>query len=176
MNISNAFWRDANRVPITQHGLFVTKSLSLTANGTVTAPIFSITGEVEVYALYGVVTTTLGSNVTAGYWRLNDQGAQVDISLNTGTTLSNAAVGSTITRRSVATVALSLTNASAGAILDPVAATAPDVFMPFVAVQKVGSIETDIEFCYTTNNTSLGAITFYCGFIPLNDSSTIAAI
>lgn len=173
---TSSFSRDANYVPITKLGLMVTKSLTLSSTGTLTKPIFSITGAVDIISLYGIVTTTLGSNVTAAYWRLNDQTAQVNISLNTGTTLSSAAVGSVIERLSIAGVALSLKNSSAGGVLDPVAATAPDVYMPFIAVQKVGSIETDIEFCYTTNNTSLGAIKFYCGFVPMSDDGAVTAL
>ena len=171
-----AFVRDANRVPVTQYGLIVPKSFSLTANGTVTSAIFTITGTVCVRALYGIVTTALGSNVTAAYWRLNDATQQSNISLNTGTTISSAGIGSSLVRLSVAGVALTLNDNSQERVMDPVAATAPDVFMPFVVVQKVGSVATNIEFCYATNNTSLGAITFYCGFVPLSSDGNVAAL
>jgi hypothetical protein len=172
--MSQSFWRDANRIPITRYGLFVKKSFSLTANGTVTSAIFTVTGTVNIRCLYGVVTTALGSNVTAAYWRLNDGSNQSNISLNTGTTLSSAGIGSSIVRLSVVGVALTLNNNTQERVMDPVAATAPDVFMPFVVTQML-STTTSIEFCYTTNNTSLGAIDFYCGFIPVSSDGVIAA-
>lgn len=176
--ISAAFPRDANRVPITQLGVLTTKSLTTNATGATSVnTLFSVTGSVLVNALYGVVTTTLGSNQTAAYWRLNDQSAQVDISLNTGTTISSMGVGSFLDRKSVATVALTADNSTAGKVTDPVAATAPGVFMPFIVTQKVGSVETDIEFVYTTNQSpTTGAITFYLNWIPLTPSSNITAL
>jgi len=174
MQSAASFSRDANRVPITKPGLQVKKSITLvTGNTTHYFPLFTVTGAVEVMTLYGIVTTALGSNVTAAYWREQDQTTQADISLNTGTTLSSASIGSVIARISVATIALSLKNSSAGGVLDPVAATAPDVFMPFVVVQKTGSIKTEIEFVYTTNNGSLGAIQFFCGFIPISTDGDV---
>jgi hypothetical protein len=167
--------RDANRVPLTRYGVQVTKAFSLTANGTVTSAIFTVTGTVNVRALWGVVTTALGSNVTAAYWRLNDATNHSNISLNTGTTLSSAGIGSSLVRLSVAGVALTLNDNSQERVMDPVAATAPDVFMPFVVVQKTGTT-TNIEFCYATNNTSLGAITFYCNFYPISSDGNISAV
>jgi hypothetical protein len=159
-------------------GSQVTKSITLTGNNTTVAtPLFRVTGSVKVIALYGVVTTALGSNVTACYWRLNDQTAQVNISLNTGFTLSSAAIGSTIVRHSIATVALTGSTNGTGKVFDPVAATAPDTFMPFIAVQKTGAVQTDIEFVYTTTNTpTSGAITFYAMYAPLTASSTLVAV
>lgn len=174
MQSTASFARDGNRVPITRLGLQVSKSITLvTGNSAHYFPLFTLTGSVQVIALYGVVTTTLGSNVTAAHWRLQDQTAQPVISLVTGTTLSNAAVGSNITRSSVVGVALALKDAIAGGVQDPIAATATDVYMPFTVVQKVGSILTEIEFVETTNNGSLGAITFYAGFIPLTCNSNL---
>lgn len=175
--VPGAFARDENHVPITFPGLLVSKTLTTNASNTTSVnPIFTITGQVQVIQLYGIVTTTLGANQTAAYWRLNDQTAQVNISLNTGTTVSNAAVGSIIARRSIASVAIALANASAGAIQDPVAATAPAVFMPFNLVQKVGGVLTQIEYVYTTTTTpTSGEITFYCGWIPLTEGSSVTA-
>lgn len=175
--VSGAFTRDANAVPIQQNGLLTVSTKSLTANNTTASiPLFNVVGSVEVKALYAVVTTALGSNVTAAYWRLNDQTAQAAISLATGTTLSSFGIGSTLVRRSLVSVALSGTNNTAGAVVDPVAATAPDVFMPFIVVQKVGGVKTDIEFTYTTTNTpTSGTLDFYVGWVPLSEGSYITA-
>lgn len=170
MAVNGAFRRDENFVPITVNGLSTSKSITLSASNTTAAvPIFNVTGDVQVLALYGVVTTALGSNITAAHWRTNDQTAQVAISLATGTTLSSFTAGSLLSRRSLVSVALVGTNANAAAVVDPVAATAPGFFMPFTVVQKTGNVTTDIEFVYTTTNTpTSGAITFYIGWVPLS--------
>lgn len=176
--VSASFWRDANNVPIADDGVMVSKAITLSGNNTTVAtPIFQLTGSVEVRALYGVVMTTLGSNVTAAYWRLNDQTAQVSISLATGTTLSTYAVGSLLSRRSIASVALFGQNSVATTVHDPVAATAPSYFMPFAIAQKTGGVQTNIEFVYTTTNTpTTGAITFYCRYIPLSEDAKLVAV
>ena len=169
--------RDANFVPVQTFGFVVTKDITTSANNTTAAvPLFTVTGSVRVIGLYGIVTTTLGSNQTAAYLRLNDQTAQVNISLNTGTTVSSMGVGSILTRKSVATVAITADNSTAAKVVDPVAATAANVFMPFVVVQKVGGVLTQIEWVYsTTNAPTTGAITFYAYFQPLTADSTLVA-
>ena len=174
---ATAFDRDANRIPITQYGFFNVSSKTLSANNTTASvPIFNVQGVVEIRALYGVVTTALSSNITTAYWRLNDQTAQSAISLATGTTISSYGAGAFITRRSVVSVALVGSAATNGAVTDPVAATAPDVFMPFIAIQKTGGVQTDIEFTYSTTNTpASGAIDFYIGWVPLTPTSTITS-
>jgi hypothetical protein len=155
-----------------------TKSITLSgSNATVATPIFRVTGTVKVTGLYGVVTTALGSNITAAHWRTNDQTATLPISAAAGTTLSSFAAGSTLTRKSLVSVALTGDNASAAKVIDPVAATAPDVPMPFVVVQKTGGVNTDIEFVYTTTNTpTSGAITFYCTFEPVTSDGDLRAV
>lgn len=147
------------------------------SNTTVSTPLFRVTGTVKVTQLYAVVTTALGSNVTAAYWRINDQTAQVAISLATGTTLSSFTAGSKLTRNSLVSVALKADNASAAKVIDPVAATAPDVYMPFEVVQKTGGVQTDIEFTYTTTNTpTSGVIRHFVEWQPMSDGATLSAI
>lgn len=176
--ITAAFPHDANHTPITPLGLLTKDSQTLTANNTTAnVPIFTITGDVYILSLYGIVTTDLGANNTAAYWRINDGSAQANISLNTGTTLSGAKAGSLIVRDSVATVALALKNASAAGVQDPVAATAPSLFMPFALVQKTGNVTSQIEFVYSTTDTpTSGAIDFYAGWIPLTPDSNLVAV
>lgn len=169
--------RDANNVAVQRYGLVASKSVSFSANGTVAVPIFTIKGSVLINSLYGVVTTAIGSNHTAAHWRVNDQTAtNVVISAAAGTTVSSLPAGSLLTRRSLVSVALVATSAAAGALSDPVAATAPDYPMPFVLVQKTGNIETDIEYVYTTNNSSTGTIKFYANFTPLSDDGDVIAV
>lgn len=159
-------------------GAPVTKTQTLSGNNTTVAtPLFRVTGSVKVVGIYGVVTTALGSNITAAYLRLNDQTAQVAISLATGVTLSSFAIGSLITRKSIVSVALTGDNASAAKVTDPVAATAPDVLMPFAVTQKTGGVQTDIEFVYTTTNTpTSGVIKWYARWMPLSEGATLVAV
>lgn len=146
-------------------------------NTTVATPLFRVTGTVEVTQLYSIVTTALGSNITAAYWRTNDQTAQVAISLATGTTLSSFTAGSKLTRNSLVSVALSGDNASAAKVIDPVAATAPAVHMPFEVVQKTGGVQTDIEFVYTTTNTpTSGVIRHYVEWQPISPDGFLVAV
>ena len=154
------------------------KDATLSASNTTASVIlFRVTGTVQITQLYGVVTTVLSSNITAAHWRSNDQTATVDISASAGTTLSSFAVGSQLTRHSVNTVALKGDNASAAKVIDPVAATAASIHMPFQVVQKTGAVQTDIEFVYTTTNTpATGVIRFFCEWQPLSDGATLVAV
>lgn len=146
-------------------------------NTTVATPLFRITGTVQVTQLYAVVTTVLGSNVTAAYWRTNDQTAQVDITLNTGTTLSSAAVGSTILKRALATGALTFLNASAGRVVDTSGGAGTSVLNEFMVVQKTGGVQTDIEFVYSTTNTpTSGVIQHFVEWQPLSEGSTLTVL
>ena len=155
-----------------------TKSQTLSGNNTTVAtPIFRVTGSVRITKLYAVVETALGSNVTAAHWRSNDQTATLPISLATGTTLSSLPAGSMLTRHSLVSVALKADSAAAAKVVDPVAATAPDVHMPFEVVQKTGGVQTDIEFVYTTTNTpTSGVIKHYVEFEPLTADSDLIAV
>jgi len=146
-------------------------------NTTVATPLFSVTGAVKVTALYSVVTTLLGSNVTAAHYRVNDATAQTAITLATGSTLSNYTVGSIFARTATAATALQVKISSQGNVLDAFAATVPDFFMPFVVIQKVGDVDTNIEFVYTTTNTpTSGVIKHYVEFEPLTPDSDLVAV
>ncbi len=176
--MSSSFPRDANWVPVTYYGFSSNKVQTLSGNNTTVAtPLFRVTGSVIVRALYGIVTTALGSNITAAHWRTNDQTATLPISAAAGTTLSSFTAGSMLTRKSIVSVALTGDNSSAAKVVDPVAATATDVFMPFEVVQKTGGISTDIEFVYTTTNTpTSGVIVHYLGWLPLTSSSSVTVL
>lgn len=146
-------------------------------NATVATPLFRITGTVQVTQLYAVVTTALGSNVTAAHWRSNDQTATLPISAAAGTTLSSLPAGSVLTRHSLVSVALKADSSSAAKVIDPVAATAPAVHMPFCVVQKTAGVNTDIEFVYTTTNTpTSGVIQHFVEWQPLSEGSTLAVL
>lgn len=169
-------WIDANRNPIWLNGLSVNNTITLSANNTTAAvPVFRITGTINVIALYGIVTTVLSSNITAAYWRLNDQSAQANITLNTGTTLSSAAAGSAIVKKGLATAALSFLSSATGVVSEPTTLETM-YFSPFVLVKKPAA-NTDIEFVYTTTNTpASGAIQFFIGYIPISSDANVVAV
>lgn len=146
------------------------------SNTTVATPIFRVTGIVEVMRLGAVVTTDIGSNHTAAYYRLNDQTAQVDVTLNTGTTLSSVKAGSAIVKKALVASAVALQNNSAGRVSEPAAAETV-YFSPFVAVQKTGGVNTDIEYVYTTTNTpTTGALQHFIEYRPLTTDGSIAIV
>lgn len=169
-----AMLRDDNDSPVLGTGLTLSNSKTLTGNSTTTAvPIFHVTGTVQVLALWGNITTTLGANNTATYWRLNDQSAQVNITLNTGTALSGAVAGSTIVKKGLAGAALTFLDAASGRVSEPT--TLETIyFSPFTAMQKTGNVTTDIEFVYSTTDTpTSGVINFYIQYIPIGQGSKI---
>lgn len=169
---------DANAKPVPWGtGLVASSTQSLTANNTTgTVPIFSVTGTVLINAIWGVVTTTLGANNTAAYWRLNDGTNQSNITLNTGTTLSAAQAGSTIVKKGLAGAALVLVQADQERISEPTTLET-SYFSPFVAQQKTGAVSTNIEFLYTTTDTpTSGAITFFVSWYPISNGAAIVGL
>ena len=175
ITMRGSFPRDDNSVPITVNGLLTSKAITFTGDGaTVETPLFHITGTVQVLAIYGVVTTTL-ANHTAAYLRLNDQGAQVDITLNTGTSLTNLTADSVIIKKGLATAAITKLDNAAGRVSEP---TTLETMYPsqFVAMKKTGAV-TDIEYVYTTSDSpTTGAITFYCGWVPVSADGRVTPV
>lgn len=176
MSVSGSLWIDANHKPIQGDGVVTKSSLTLSgSNATVASPIFHLTGAVEVRALYGVITTDLGANNTAAYFRLNDQTAQVNITLNTGTALSAAKAGSVITKAGLAAAALTLINNSAGRVNEPTTLETP-YFSPFVVTKKTAAT-TDIEFVYTTTDTpTSGVIQFFVRWLPISIDGKLGSV
>lgn len=176
MGISGVLWRDANQIAIQVGGVVSRSSKTLTGNNTTVAvPVFGITGTVNVIGIYGVVTTDLGANNTAAYWRLNDQTAQVNITLNTGTTISAVKAGSVIVKKGLAAAALVLLDNAAGRVSEPTTLETT-YFSPFVGTQKTGAA-TNIEFVYTTTDTpTSGTIQFFLVWLPVSADATITAL
>ena len=148
-------------------------SMALTvSNTTGSIATFTVTGSVFVYALWGEVTTVLSSNVTAAFFRINDQSAQVDVTLNTGVTLSAAPVGSIVSRTGIVSTALTLKSNAAGAFQDATTA-GNDVYTPFNLVKKSGAVTT-LDFRYTTTNTpSTGVILWTALWMPLSGDGNL---
>lgn len=172
-----AQWRDDNDSPVALSALVLSNEKTLSANNAAgtAVPIFHVTGSVQVLALYGVVTKVLGANNTATYWRLNDQTTQSNITLNTGTALSAAPVGSIIVKKDVASAALTLLSSSQERVSEPTTLET-FYFSPFVAVQKTAGVTTDIEFVYSTTDTpTSGVIKFYVQYLPIGSGSSLTA-
>lgn len=173
MAIGASFRRDANRVPITLLGVQSTKSQTLSGNNTtVVTPLFRITGSIQILALYAEVTTTLGANNTAAYYRLNDQTAQVNITLNTGTTLSAIATGSMLVKNGLAGAAITLLNNSAGRVSEPTTLETM-YYSPFQVLKKTAA-NTDIEFVYsTTDAPTSGVLLHTICWLPISSDADV---
>lgn len=166
--------RDDNGQTLDLGGFRTQTSLTLDAsNDTVEEPLFRITGSVEIKKLYGVVTTIVGANHTAAYFRLNDQTAQSDITLSTGTTISSAAVGSILVKKGLAAAALTLLTAAQERVSEPTTLET-DYFSPFVVVAKP-TANTDIEYLYTTTTEpTSGVIQFFLVWVPLSYNGAVS--
>lgn len=167
---------DDNEKPVAGPGVFIQNSKTLVGTGAATVvPIFTVVGSVQILAIWGVVTTALGANNTAAYWRLNDATAQSNITVNTGTTLSAAPIGSVIVKKDLASAALALLSSSQERVSEPTTLETP-YFSPFVAVAKT-AVTTNIEFVYsTTDNPTTGAITFWCQYLPIGAGSRLLTV
>lgn len=175
MAITATYSRDGNRVPITNFGLLVTKSYTLSGTGTVVAPIFKVTGEVFVNVLYGIVTTVLSPNIRAASWRINDQSAQTYLTAVGGTTADALPVGSALEKTGLVATALSVDTSASANIGEGTSVGLPHFIG--VEIQAKSSAETDIEFRFTsTDNPCSGAITFYCYFLPITDNGNVTAL
>lgn len=154
----------------------VKNSKTLTGSATTVAtPIFRCTGSVLVLALYGEITTALGASHTAAFWRLNDQTAQVAITLATGTTLSAKAAGSLIVKKGLVGAALVLLDNAAGVISEPT--TLETLFFSPFAMTKKTAATTDIEYVYTTADTpTSGAIQHVVQYVPLSGDGALVAV
>lgn len=144
-------------------------------NATVAVPLFTVTGQIELLALYGVVTTVLGSNVTAAHFRLNDQTAQPVITAASGVTLSSLAAGSSFYKRGLVATALTAIDNAAGRVNESTA-TNLDNFSPAILTKKLAAL-TQVEFVYTTTNTpTSGVIQFFCKWRPLSADGDLVGV
>lgn len=175
MSLNAPLWRDSNQAPVQIGGVVSRKTQTLSGNNTTVAtPLWSITGVVNVVALYGVVTADLGANHTAAAYRLNDQTAQVDITLATGSTLSGFKAGSAFFKRGLAATAVTIINNSAGRANDPTAASL-QMFSPIILTKKTGAA-TNIEYVYATTDTpTSGTIQHFCIWLPVSQDAAVTA-
>lgn len=175
--ISSSYWRDANRVPITTDGLIATDSQTLVgSNATVNVPIFGVTGIIEVRGLWGVVTTTLGTNHTASAFRINDQTAQIYLTAVGGVDISGYEAGSLISKVGLAAAALTAKRANAGFILEPTTLETT-TFSPVIIGAKTALTTQTIEYHYATTDTpTSGAIQFFLRWLPLSVNAGVTSL
>lgn len=172
-SIAASYFRDGNRVPITTDGLVTQVSQTLSgSNTTVNTAIFTITGTIEIRGLWGVVTTVIGANHTAGLYRLNDQTAQVAITAS-GATLSGLAAGTVIVKKGLAAAALTLLDNAAGRVSEPTTLETT-FFSPFVVTKKTGAL-TQIEYSYaTTDAPTSGVIQHFVRWLPVSADGAVS--
>lgn len=143
------------------------------SNTTASNTLWTVTGDIYVSRIYGVVTTALSSNVTAAHWRMNDGTNTPAITLATGTTLSSAGVGALIQKKGLVAAALVLSNSDQVRVSEH-ATSGLDPDTGFTIVSKNGATNT-IEFRYTTTNTpASGVIQFFLEWVPVSASGSIA--
>ena len=160
-----------------EYPLSVTKVGTINANNTTASIIlFRITGCIEYISLFGIVTGTLSSNITAAHFRLNDQTATVAITAAAGTTLSNFGVNSLMSCPTTAGTALQAADATTNPPTLQATTNQQLTFCyPTILLNKNGA-NTDIEFRYsTTDAPASGEITFYMYYRNLDSNTTVVA-
>lgn len=174
--INASYSRDNNRIPVTTGGITSQDTQTLVgSNATIVVPIFGITGSIQVTALWGIITTTLGANHTAAYWRLNDQTSQVSITASSGTTLSAKTAGSAIVKKGLVAAALVLLDNTNGVVSEPTTLET-EYFSPFVFVKKTAAA-TNIEYVYTTTDTpTSGVIQFFVKWLPVSLDANVSSL
>ena len=149
------------------------KSVTFDAsNTTESETLWTLTGAVIVHRLYYVVTTVIGVNHTAAYFRLNDGTNTPAITASGGTTISAATVGSIVMANRLAATAVTLANGSEARVNR--ANGANDLnFQDMVLTAKNGATTT-LEYRYSTTDTpTTGAVTFFCVWSPLSSDGNL---
>ena len=150
------------------------------AGPTVVVPIFRVTGCVRVLGIWGVVTSTIGTNHINGAFRVYDGTLASPLSSSSANKLdcSNYAVGSLLEKVDLANAPLKGINSTASGFLEPAGGAGQQISSPFDVVAKIG-VATNIEYTYATSNASGGAIEFFVQYLPFSVSGvggTIVAI
>jgi len=150
-------------------GTLKNKVITLTASAaTQSLNCFQLTGSIEIFKLYGVITTaTTLTNCTAAYFNLYDSTDVVALTKNDGV-LSGMAVGTLFVKNASAGTTMAVANNVAGALTEPASNKS---FYPFIITQKTVA-DTYIRFTYTTSDTPIAAtLTIYCEYSPIGDGT-----
>lgn len=144
---------------------------TLTANaGDEDLLLFTVTGSVDILAIYGVVTSVLSAGLTGAYFNLWDGAAEVEITDNAGAVISSLPVGSVISKLDIATVVANVIDATNGMILED--ATYKQLRKEFNITAKAGATTT-IRFTYSAAAVASGSIQFFIEYIPRSQGAKI---
>lgn len=174
--LQQGYWRDANRVPITYMGMISSKTITLVgSNNTYNIPLFTLTGSVQINALWSVVTTVIGVNHTAATWRINDQTTPIYLAVVAGVTLSGLAAGTMLIKKGLVGTAPTLIS-NAVSVVTEAAAVATNIFTPVIITAKTGVL-TQLEYHYATTDTpTTGAIETFAAYVPLTEDATLLSV
>lgn len=144
------------------------------SNTTGSYSLFTYTGVVGIYQLYGIVTTVISSNHTAGGFRIVAGAGATNIT-TLGLTISSVAVGSYLTKTSGVGSALSARSpAATGNVVG--GNTQGDIMTYCMLGLNTGQTSGTLEYRHTTTNTpESGAVEFHVFWSPLIPGSTLVA-
>lgn len=144
-------------------------------NTTVSVPLWTLTGCVLLNRLWGVVTTTIGTNHTAAHFRLEDGTNTPVITSAAGTNVSNVQVGGLIFKRSLVAGVFDLRNSTQCQVREQVSVNL-NPLSPSILIAKDGAT-TQINYRYTTTETpTSGAIQFFAEYLPLSASGNLVVV
>jgi len=152
----------------------VEKAITLAgSNATVRTDLFKVSGSVKM-RIWGVVTTVIGANHTAGHLQVDDGTAQDLITAAAGVTISTFEAGSLISKEGLVATALTGTQADQGRVEEPAAAGDPS--LQEFTVTANPAADTHIEYSYATTDTpTTGAIKWFCEWEPMDDNGLVEA-
>lgn len=162
--------------PNAESAILASNSKTLSANNTTAnVGLWSWTGSIRVFKLYGIVTTVLGANQTACYWNVYDQSTRTALTAAAGTTISAAGVGGMIAKLGLKATALNYANSSGIVIVEPTTLETL-TFEDFSLVANNGAT-SEIDFTYTTTDApTSGAIQFFLEWMPLSSGAKVTAL
>lgn len=141
-------------------------------NTTASVDVFTLVGSVLIHALWAEVTTTIGSNHTSGFLRLDDGSAQVGVTAS-GVTLSDFEAGSLVLKEGLAATAL--TGLRADQIRLSEGAAAGDPALQAFTVTADAAATSNIEYRYSTTNTpTTGVLRWHAIWEPLSDDGNLS--
>jgi len=137
-------------------------------------PIWTITGSIYLHKLVGVVTVAMGTNHTAGHWRLED-GTNTPTVTSSGSALSNVGVGSICFKRGLSSSVMDVRNSSQCQIREAATAGLAAVHSS-ILVAKNGAT-TNLVYRYTTTNApTTGTLQVFMEWEPISSDGAITVV
>lgn len=152
-------------------------SITCDANNTTeTKTLFTLTGAVYLKAIWGEVTTAIGTNHTGGKLVIVSDSLSDDLTTS-GVTLSSTGgtAGTIIVKRGLIASTLLRLSSNAGNF-DEAATAGVDIFSPLFLVEDFGStLPTTVGYNYATTNTpGSGVIEWHALWRPLSSDGNLA--